>query len=710
MNLYFNSSNLTSGFLQICVEDIACPTVPRICPEGETPTTDFDIIAGIAAALFTVSFLALVWLFRQRNYENVFYWSKFLFCGSPIIHPMLLNDNVVLSNLSPFKGIFETALESNVKLFFVTDRETGKSCFEKLKTNLSFDSRILLRKLEGKEKELSKLWNVQPLHFLLQKDLLGIFSFLTFLGASWKVQNERRETALDEFLRILEKDIEIDVESVVKNVVKRRFNSVNALAKMWLMSDKKWLKLFERALELKLENCLDILIENKSQIGERNCDKFGNTALHLACKANLCGTVEKLSRKMTNLNIKNFKGLTALHLAVRKNNSEIVKLLISKEADLNCKDIEGRTALHHAAICSSGDCLKILIESKADLSLSDEKNQTALHLAAANKEINFELQLLIENNADVDSKDFKEQTPLHLAAVAGNADLLKQLLDTNRCEVDATDVEGATAAHLVSECGHYECLKLLIDRGADINSKDREMRTPLHQAAMGNSFDCLRLLIDHNALTEEINCSGETPLQVAVQYCTTDCTELLIEAKADVNTSDDKKRTLLHSAVSRSRLDQAEFLIAAGADINATDDQSKTPLHLAAENFSNSCVECLVKKGANIEGKDESGKTPLHVAAEVGNSAGLDLLIEARADVNAKDNSGNTPLHLNLKPEKAEPKVDGKVLKMPRAKSVFFDRCCESLVMAGADVEAMNNRRERPKYFQRVIRLKKINR
>ena len=118
---------------------------------------------------------------------------------------------------------------------------------------------------------------------------------------------------------------------------------VNILPKQWLLRDKFWMKYFERAVELELHHCLQNMIDSKVQISKSVCNKEGNTALHIATKANMPTIVDKLMDKMDSLNGQNFQGKTSLHLAVENDLIDIVKMLINKEADLNSRDVAGHT-------------------------------------------------------------------------------------------------------------------------------------------------------------------------------------------------------------------------------------------------------------------------------------------------------------------------------------------------------------------------------
>ena len=85
-----------------------------------------------------------------------------------------------------------------------------------------------------------------------------------------------------------------------------------------------------------------------------------------------------------------------------------------------------------------------------------------------------------------------------------------------------------------------------------------------------------------------------------------------------------------------------------------------------------SAVEHCLAAGANLAtAVDGTGASALHVAANLGLVAMTKLLLRHGAPVNARTNFGSTPLHW--------------------ANGV---ECCDVLVLAGADVDAVNERHE----------------
>ena len=67
-----------------------------------------------------ISSISSVWLHLQGKYQNYYQWTQRFCCGSPIIHPMFLQDTLVMASTSvKEKEIINQAVESNWKLFMV---------------------------------------------------------------------------------------------------------------------------------------------------------------------------------------------------------------------------------------------------------------------------------------------------------------------------------------------------------------------------------------------------------------------------------------------------------------------------------------------------------------------------------------------------------------------------------------------------------------
>jgi len=66
----------------------------RICDDLEKPQDLFFIVGLVVEGMLLISFLSAIFLFYMGNYYTVYKFSKKVFCGFPIIHPVLLQDIV----------------------------------------------------------------------------------------------------------------------------------------------------------------------------------------------------------------------------------------------------------------------------------------------------------------------------------------------------------------------------------------------------------------------------------------------------------------------------------------------------------------------------------------------------------------------------------------------------------------------------------------
>ena len=94
-------------------------------------------------------------------------------------------------------------------------------------------------------------------------------------------------------------------------------------------------------------------------------DRYGNTALHVACRFSDTRSLDVLLKnsKCMDLDKLNADGFAALHMATRKNDCDFVKQLLAAGANVNVRaGCTGRTPLHLAVLEGNLAVLKILSE------------------------------------------------------------------------------------------------------------------------------------------------------------------------------------------------------------------------------------------------------------------------------------------------------------------------------------------------------------
>ncbi|KAL0970148.1 hypothetical protein UPYG_G00237800 [Umbra pygmaea] len=109
--------------------------------------------------------------------------------------------------------------------------------------------------------------------------------------------------------------------------------------------------------------------------------------------------------------------------------------------------------------------------------------------------------------------------------------------------------------------------------------------------------------------------------------------------------------TVLHVAGLHGRLECMKLLLESeSVDVNASCPHGRRPIHmvLTSQNRPNShaCLIALLQHGALPNVATDTGLTPLHLAATEGLLECTETLVRAGADTSARENRGHTPLDL----------------------------------------------------------------
>ena len=410
--------------------------------------------------------------------------------------------------------------KASLDLFKHKDRINGKSCLDEIHNVPNVLKKKIQLDKTNSEKERAKNWRTSPAHYAaINKDYVP-YCFLSFLGANFKAKSKEGNSVYKEFLKSFDNDSQY-------------FNEVNAFVKWWILrvTDQHWLRLFRIAAKEEYKNCLNILIENKTNVNVWS-NKDGNTALIFALEKNLVQAMQKLIDKKADVNASNFKGNTPLHFAAENGNIESMTYLIENGAKVNEKNVRKETALH-LVFGSPKEfsekvvvCTKALIAAGAEVNAKDKYNRSPL-LWAVKSDLPEEekekcLKVIAQAGSDLSTKNFVGETPLHYAAKEGKIAILKWLLE----------------------------------EGASVNEENRRNQTPLHY-----------LFLHSKKFSKEIG----------------DCTSSLVAAGADVNAKDEWNYTPLHRAVKSRMSDEekekcCEILIKAGSDLSTRNDKGETPM------------------------------------------------------------------------------------------------------------------------------------
>jgi ankyrin repeat protein len=121
-------------------------------------------------------------------------------------------------------------------------------------------------------------------------------------------------------------------------------------------------------------------------------------------------------------------GQTALHMAAEKGHLALSKILLENGANVNGIEQDRNTPICRAIEYGHTEVVRLLIEHNADLRREESPVFSAINSRRSRSKVEI-LQLLLENGADPFAKDWISDSPLHAAARQGSKLMVKLLLE-----------------------------------------------------------------------------------------------------------------------------------------------------------------------------------------------------------------------------------------------------------------------------------------
>lgn len=264
-------------------------------------------------------------------------------------------------------------------------------------------------------------------------------------------------------------------------------------------------------------------------------DKYGETALNIACWSGDLDSINQLLDAGANPNTQSKNGATPLMGAAYRGDVNMIGALLDKRAGIDARTLKG-TALALAAQGDRMDAIKLLLDRGA--------NPNVYGLPQPEDSIML--------------------TPLTYAAEHGNEAAVNLLLDHG---AKADDSQGGFTPMMDAARGNYVAImETLKAHGATIDGQDDEHgNSALILAASWNQPKALRKLIEWKANLNLVDREGKTALVNALQYSAKDAVTLLIAQGADVNIKDKQGEVALGYAQNRGLVDVIGALKSHGA-------------------------------------------------------------------------------------------------------------------------------------------------
>lgn len=311
-----------------------------------------------------------------------------------------------------------------------------------------------------------------------------------------------------------------------------------------------------------------------------NPDKFGETPLIAACKANNIKMVELLLKQTDIIYLENedMEERTALSYALREKNPDIILALLKKEP--NQKITNGRifsgTPLIKASYKSQPKIVKKIIDDFIE-------EYSPIRIFLENNDVNVNLLPFI-----LETKEINGMTPLNCAAT--NNALLKHPPSTKDC---------------------LGVIKTLLNFGAQLNTRDNRGQTPLHNACSFNYerneqlIEIVKALLEAGAAPNDqgatIFSSQTTPLHLVCARIpkSYNIVKIFVDYESNLEARDKNERTPLHRACMSGNFEAVKALVESGANLEAIDMYGNNCLTLASVNDRLNIRDFLLENGAN---------------------------------------------------------------------------------------------------------------
>ncbi len=277
-------------------------------------------------------------------------------------------------------------------------------------------------------------------------------------------------------------------------------------------------------------------------------------------------------------------GNTALKLACQRRNKELIRLLCAQKGiNPNKASHDGKTALHDAAVCCPVETFEHIVKStNADLDCVDEKGRTVLMHAAANDDLDIVKFLTMHHSAGMDKQSQSGWTALYHACEGGSLQVVDYLITEVSADISITDDLGWNLLHKSSNENHSKVVEyLLTNKRFQCNVRTKQyLCTPLHLACEKDSLESAKVLIKYSADIEGRDAEEKTPLHYACWYDSHKVAKYLMEEnRATVNVSDKEGNTPQQFDCSRGLFEMAKHPVQHGAKVNAKQNNGHETLH-----------------------------------------------------------------------------------------------------------------------------------
>jgi ankyrin repeat protein len=297
----------------------------------------------------------------------------------------------------------------------------------------------------------------------------------------------------------------------------------------------------------------------------------GNTALHYACKHNLCAAIELLVAKGAAIDEIGEQGNTSLMIACRYGNIEAVEILLKSKADVKLKNLLHESALSISIKFSYLSIADMLLAHDADLNLIFPITGNSLMMRAIFDRNHAAIDYLMNNKINLSVRNHNGHLAFHMACLYGQFELADRILEASEGRLSINDLDHAHRSVLILGCmnSNYALVDYVLERHADVDVQD----------IWGYSA----IIFAINALASTNNSEDKHKIL-----------RRLLQAQPNLDLLDKKRCTALMYACKFALYEIAETLIRRGANQSILNQDGLSALDLIKDGNAKSALQSII--------------------------------------------------------------------------------------------------------------------
>lgn len=336
-----------------------------------------------------------------------------------------------------------------------------------------------------------------------------------------------------------------------------------------------------KANEMIIQGSFDefcVYVSNNSSLLNDIEDKTGKSVLHTACDEQRVQFVDFLAQQPSiNVNLKSSVGYTALHYACKHNLCTVIELLLQKNISINAAGEHGNTPLMLACRYGNLEAMNLLLKNQVDVNIKNSSSESALSISIKFSYIQI-AEVLLTHGADINIIFPSTGDNLLTRAIFDRNSTAIDFILKHNIDLSARNNNGYLAFHAACIYEQYDIADRIIASYGTIDDLDNAHRSVLIIGCMGSSHKLVEYALERRADVNIQDIWGYTALMFSITTLANKAKiepnganqqrifQKLLQAQPHLDIVDMKKYSALMYACKLGLYNIAETLIKMGAD------------------------------------------------------------------------------------------------------------------------------------------------